>query len=343
MTHSGMGVPRKEGYLGAMGRASRPNLPGVPFHLTARVQWGEPLLDGLQSRIMGIIGEEAGRLAVPIVAYAIMSNHLHLLAVQGPRPLGWFMHVLLRRTAMTVLRRHDRAGHLFERRYYARPCLNPAYMRAVIAYAHLNPVRAGLAREPLADHWTSHGAFAGAAPAENGSVRLPPPFNFMVESALHLFAARPGTDLRGCRDAYARYIRWLLERDRLERADPQGCLIALPPPPECDAGDQHWTREFSPATAAVAGIRPVAPLHRAELQHIARRTLAELAPGMTLTVLRRGGATRSLVHIRRAVIVRCLAAGYRPVQIARYLNVSPSTVTLAAAISRAAPSKPDIR
>jgi DNA-binding NarL/FixJ family response regulator len=57
--------------------------------------------------------------------------------------------------------------------------------------------------------------------------------------------------------------------------------------------------------------------------------LVTLAPNMPLDELRSGGRSRPVVNVRRQVIARALNAGFRPHQIARFLNISPTTVSLA--------------
>jgi REP element-mobilizing transposase RayT len=320
-----------------MGRSPRPNLPGTPFHLAARIQWREPLLAELRATILRLVHEEARGAGMRLVAYALMSNHLHLVAIQGPRPLGWFMQPLLRRIALAVMRRHDREGHVFERRFFAVPCSDPEYMRTVITYLHLNPVRAGLCATPDESDWTSHAAYAGSAGGTGSRVHALADavdcgdwaaFAMTVESALRLFAPVEGMSLEACRQAYRGYVNWRMAADAAllrEGGDP-------PSEPLCTAGDLHWARDFAPAASRLQP--PTGRRHPPDLREIALRVLRDHSAGVTLDLVRGGGSTRPVVAARRAVITHSLNAGYRPAQIARYLRISPSTVSAAAAAQR---------
>jgi putative transposase len=102
---------------------------------------------------------------VPVYAYTLMSNHLHLL-LQAPkrdalgRRLRWFMT----ETAKAFPRTRRRRGHFWERRYYACVVEGDACALAALRYLDRNPVRAGLIMDPAAYPWSSCAAYALGAP-----------------------------------------------------------------------------------------------------------------------------------------------------------------------------------
>jgi hypothetical protein len=60
--------------------------------------------------------------------------------------------------------RHRRVGHLFQNRYKAILCDEDAYFQELVAYIHLNPIRAGLVKDlsGLEEYpWCGHGALMG--------------------------------------------------------------------------------------------------------------------------------------------------------------------------------------
>jgi putative transposase len=183
-----------------MGRTARANLPGVPFHLTARVQGREPLFAGAECPIVDMLLDSVGAARMLLLAYAIMPNHLHVIVVQGVRPLSALMQPLLRRIAVRTARRHRLSGHLFERRYRDHACLDAAYLRSAIAYVHLNPVRARLCRSPDAFPWTSHHVYGGYG-------RLPTPRHMAVEMGLRLFAQDDWSS-QSWLTAYHGFLHW---------------------------------------------------------------------------------------------------------------------------------------
>ncbi|MGH7465566.1 MAG: transposase, partial [Longimicrobiales bacterium] len=143
-----------------MGRLLRPALPGAPFHITARTQWQEPLFAGAEEEVATLIRGSIDRSDAQLLAYAVMGNHIHVIVVQGRRPLSAYMQPLLRRIALVVNRRRDRRGHVFGRRYSHSVCQDPEYFRSMVAHVHLNPVRAGICGKPDDYRWTSHRDYA---------------------------------------------------------------------------------------------------------------------------------------------------------------------------------------
>lgn len=293
----------------------------MPFHLTARVQGREALFRDLEPGIIRLLRETAQYTDATVLAYAVMPNHLHIVLVQGTRELREIMQPLLRRIALLVQRRHQREGHVFERRYNATVCRDPEYLRNAIVYVHLNPVRAALCKEPGEYSWTSHHEFLAAASATNEL-----PGDRAVQSALRLFSrSKDCTVPASCRD-YGAFLAWRLRMDRhLENG---GSPLApwLPPKPLTDGGDRHWLDVYGACSAVEGAIGG----YGIDLRDLALRALATCAPQIELDDLRCGGRTATLVRARRQLIVRALDAGYRPVQIARFLHISASAVSQAA-------------
>jgi REP element-mobilizing transposase RayT len=94
-----------------------------------------------------------------IYAFALMTNHAHILLKSGPDGISKYMRCLLTGYAQYYNRRHKRAGHLFQNRYKSIICEEEAYFDKLVAYIHLNPLRAGLVEtlQQLADYpWSGH-------------------------------------------------------------------------------------------------------------------------------------------------------------------------------------------
>jgi len=106
---------------------------------------------------------EAG--AWTVLAWALLPNHAHLLLRTGSRPLPRNMRSLLTGYAGAFNRRHHRVGHLFQNRYKSILVEEEPYLRELVRYLHLNPLRAQvvpdlrrLDRYP----WTGHSALLGS-------------------------------------------------------------------------------------------------------------------------------------------------------------------------------------
>jgi REP element-mobilizing transposase RayT len=77
-------------------------------------------------------------------AWCLMPNHFHLLFKTGPTPIATVMRRLLTGHAIYFNRRHHRNGHLFQNRYKSILCQEDAYLKELIRYIHLNPLRASI-------------------------------------------------------------------------------------------------------------------------------------------------------------------------------------------------------
>ncbi len=144
-----------------MPRRRRPYMPGAIFHLTARTQGKEHWFDAaMRDFIHEAMAHVQRQTDAKLRAYAIMSNHLHVLLQQGLAPISAFMQPLLCRTALAVKRKYGVDGHVFSRRFWDGVCVDEAQVFAVVDYIHGNPVRAGLCAELTAWPWTSHASYA---------------------------------------------------------------------------------------------------------------------------------------------------------------------------------------
>jgi REP element-mobilizing transposase RayT len=77
-------------------------------------------------------------------AWAFMPNHAHFLFKTGNVPLSTIMRRLLTGYAVSFNRRHTRHGYLFQNRYKSIICQEDVYLRELVRYIHLNPVRGGI-------------------------------------------------------------------------------------------------------------------------------------------------------------------------------------------------------
>ena len=105
--------------------------------------------------------------SVTVYAWALLSNHAHLLLRTGKRPLPRSMRSLLTGYAGAFNRRHHRVGHLFQNRYKSIVVEAEPYLLELVRYLHLNPLRAqvvatlqALDRYP----WSGHSALLGTVP-----------------------------------------------------------------------------------------------------------------------------------------------------------------------------------
>lgn len=149
-----------------MPRRARIDAPGAVHHIIIRGIERSPIFrddkdrDGFLQRLALLISESQ----TVCFAWALMPNHAHLLLRTGKRPIATIMRRLLTGHAVSFNRRHDRHGHLFQNRYKSILCDEDCYLKQLVAYIHLNPLRAGLVPDVSALRkyaYTGHSALAG--------------------------------------------------------------------------------------------------------------------------------------------------------------------------------------
>lgn len=80
-------------------------------------------------------------------AWVLMSNHAHILLKTGNVPISTVMGRLLTGYVVSFNRRHKRRGHLFQNRFKSIVCQEDIYLKELIRYIHLNPVRVGIVKD----------------------------------------------------------------------------------------------------------------------------------------------------------------------------------------------------
>ena len=140
-------------------------LPGVPAHITQRgVDRGPTFIAEEDfAYYRWALGEAGSAAGCQVHAYALMSNHVHLLATPNDaRGLARMMQSLGRRYVRYFNHRYARSGTLWEGRFRSTPVTTRSYFFACSRYIELNPVRAGLVTDAADYAWSSfrHNAIA---------------------------------------------------------------------------------------------------------------------------------------------------------------------------------------
>ncbi len=141
-----------------MPRKPRCHVSGAFYHVTTRGNHQQDIFhnESYYLHLLSLLERNAAKHLVNIHAYALMTNHIHLVVQVGEQPLGDFMQSVLQSYTQYVNTRNQQTGHLFQGRYHATLIDNDEYLLAVVRYIHLNPVTAGLVNDPIEYRWSSH-------------------------------------------------------------------------------------------------------------------------------------------------------------------------------------------
>jgi putative transposase len=188
-----------------MPRKARIDAPGALHHVMAR---------GIERRIIFMdnadcddflerLGSIADETHTPCYAWSLVRNHFHLLLKTGNVPIATVMRRLLTGHVIRFNRRHGRTGHLFQNRYKSILCQEDVYVKELIRYIYLNPLRAGIVgdlKELASYPYSGHSAVMGKLYREWQS----------VDHVLSLFDTRA---LRA-RHAYEKYVEAGIDQGR---------------------------------------------------------------------------------------------------------------------------------
>ncbi len=89
-----------------------------------------------------IVSIKRGEELVDICAYCLMPNHFHILVrAKGDRGISQFFAKLSTAYSMYFNKRYGRSGGLFEGTFKALHVENDDYLKYLLSYIHLNPIK----------------------------------------------------------------------------------------------------------------------------------------------------------------------------------------------------------
>ena len=149
-----------------MARKPRVHYPGALYHVILRGNDGQSIFfdDKDRTRFYFLVQEGVERFGHRIHAFCLMGNHVHLAIQVGEASLSRVLQNLSFRYTRWVNWRQGRSGPLFQGRYKAILVDADVYLLELTRYIHLNPVRAGMVKEPQDYRWSGHRAYLGLEP-----------------------------------------------------------------------------------------------------------------------------------------------------------------------------------
>ena len=144
-----------------MPRKARIDAPGALHHIICRGIERRKIFndDADRHNFLERLGNILKETSTPCYGWALIPNHFHLILRTGKVPISTVMRRLLTGYAVSFNRRHRRYGHLFQNRFKSILCQEDPYLKELVGYIHLNPLRAkivvdlkDLAKYPYSGH-----------------------------------------------------------------------------------------------------------------------------------------------------------------------------------------------
>ena len=141
-----------------MPRPKRICIPGLPHHVVQRGNNRSATFycDDDYASYLTFLRDAAHKHQVSVHAYALMTNHVHLLltptTVDG---LSLAMQTLGRRYVTYINKAYNRSGTLWEGRFKGAVIDSERYCLSCYRYIDLNPLRAGLVGQAADYRWCS--------------------------------------------------------------------------------------------------------------------------------------------------------------------------------------------
>lgn len=152
-----------------MAKQLRIHPPGGIHHVTARGNDRMPIFrcDRDRASMLSLIGEASERHRCRVLAYCLMTNHVHLTLQDHDGELSKALKHINGVYAQRFNLRHGRSGHLFEGRFWNSLLESDSYLATATEYVHRNPVEAGMVTLPEDYRWSSYRAYAGLSKGES--------------------------------------------------------------------------------------------------------------------------------------------------------------------------------
>ncbi|MDX8395003.1 MAG: transposase [Mariprofundaceae bacterium] len=146
-----------------MPRLSRIVVAGLPHYITQRGNRREDVFFNDEDRAAYLewLQSYCEQHDVKILAYCLMTNHIHLVAIPHTADgLQKVLKPLHMRYAQRINRLKGWKGHLWQGRFFSSP-LDSAYLWSAIRYVERNPVRANMVEQAEDYRWSSAATHCG--------------------------------------------------------------------------------------------------------------------------------------------------------------------------------------
>ncbi len=243
------------------------------YHVTARGNRRQPIFSRHEDHLsyLAVFESLQQQLGQECYGFTLMPNHVHLIVADPNKRLSKLMHDLHGWYARFYNEQYSQVGHLFQDRFYSRPCTSEQELLAWLRYVHRNASKAGLVKDPREYPWSSLKMFLQSK--EPSIINRQAIFRLLggdmrsaqrqiLDHAVEQQSSRDGameeliwegrTGIKTCEEVCVLFIQQFCQQhnrtnlDQLTKAERNACLQAL-----------HSTRLFSrPLLATFFGISP---------------------------------------------------------------------------------------
>jgi REP element-mobilizing transposase RayT len=154
-------MPFGSQYALVMPRYARIHVTGGLFHVISRFHDRRFYLDldGAREKYLELLGRAAQTHDSRVLAYSLMSSHVHLVLQLGNDPLGVFTKKIHSPFGIWVNSQCKGLGTILADRPKSVLVHSETYGMELIRYVHNNPVRAGVVDRASESSWSSHRAY----------------------------------------------------------------------------------------------------------------------------------------------------------------------------------------
>ena len=145
-----------------MPRKARNQLVGNYFHIMIQGIKKEYIFDKdiYKKKYIQILSKHSQKENVKIIAYCVMSNHVHLLMyIENIQDMSKFMHDINAEYGQYYNAIKNRVGFVFRNRFNTQEILDINHLRACVAYIHKNPVKAEMVKHESLYQYSSYNEY----------------------------------------------------------------------------------------------------------------------------------------------------------------------------------------
>lgn len=149
-----------------MPRCPRERAESGIYHVVARGNGRQVLFETDSDRfaLIKLLDAKRREFGIDILAWCLMSNHIHLLIRDDDCDLSKFMRSVMTSYAMRFNNKNGHVGHVFQNRFQSKPIENDDYLLNAVLYIHANPEEAGICQ--ASDYeWSSCREYLGRSDA----------------------------------------------------------------------------------------------------------------------------------------------------------------------------------